>query len=412
MSVLVDTLSSGEKSGARGSQNGTIKTDFHRHAWPVGSHMNSSVGWFLILFSIVGIVGLVLFSNDFLQFAKIVSSNKELSPVKPIINSNLTPLKKFVAQESVRVRSITPAKIVEPVENVKNLEPTIDQNNPDSPDVDGLSDLVTRMGLIEDTLENIKDSLIKDSAQKVSPPPVNNAPIKIESSTSIAKRDKSKIKKSRRVKTAAVRQKIEKANTLFLQGEIAKSAAIYKSVLRQNIFRREALMGLASIAVHNRQFEEARQTYKRILFLNPKDKDVKSRLISLREMDDPIFRVSQLKNMIQNEPDNFNLHFILGTIYITKEQWSEAKEAFMQAHTLERDHPDTVYNLAISLDHLKQPEEALKYYLLAANLATTHPAEFELKHVNNRIVDLQTYFAQYDETTIILAPEGVTDESK
>ncbi|MBF0446001.1 MAG: tetratricopeptide repeat protein [Magnetococcales bacterium] len=410
MSVLVDTLSSGENSGLHGSQNNTIKTDFNRHNWPTGNHMNTSVGWFLVLFSIVGIVGLVMFSKDFLQFAKIVSTQDQVTPVEPVKTSNLTPLKTFVAQESVRVRPIVPAKIIEPIEIVKNSEPIVVENSSANPGVDGFTDIISRMGQIEETLENIKDSLKKDSAPKVSQQP-KSAAKKIDSSAAIAKRDKSKIKKSRRLKTSAIRQKIENANNLFLKGEIAKSEEIFNSVLKQNIFRREALMGLASIAVHNHQFEQARQTYKRILFLNPKDKEVESRLISLREMSDPMVRVSQLKNMIRVEPDNFNLHFILGTIYVGKEQWSEAKEAFTKAHILERDHPDTVYNLAVSLDHLKQTEEALKYYLLAAKLAKTHPVEFELKHVNNRIVDLQTYFAQYDEPTIVLAPDGVVDES-
>jgi Flp pilus assembly protein TadD len=411
MSVLVDTLSNSKNSGVHGSSKNNIKTDFQRHNWPGGSHMNTSVGWFLMLFSIVGIVGIVLFSKDFLQFAKIVSSQEELTPVEPEASSSLTPLKKFIAQESVRVRPIVPAKKVKPVEMVQNPEPDVVEIKPKNPDFDGFTDIVARMDQIEDTLENIKESLIRPSVQEVTQPPVKAAPIKIESSTSISKRDKSKIKKSRRLKKAAIRQNIQNANTLFLQGETAKSAAIYNSVLRQNIFRREALMGLASISVHNRKFEKARQIYKRILFLNPKDKEVLSRLISLREMDDPMLRVSQLKNMIRIEPDNFNLHFILGTIYISKEQWSKAREAFIQAHTLERDHPDTVYNLAVSLDHLNQTEDALTYYLLAAKLASIHPAEFELKHVKDRIIDLQTYFAKYDEPTIILAPGGITDES-
>ncbi|MBF0193557.1 MAG: tetratricopeptide repeat protein [Magnetococcales bacterium] len=406
MSVLVDTLSNNEKNGLNGSSQENIKTDYNRHSWPGGSHMNTSVGWFLILFSIIGIVGLVLFSKDFLQFAKIVSSEEEAAVVETVNNNNLIPLKSFVARESVRVRPIVPAKTEMPVENVENKEPKDVNSNSNNPDLAGLSDLVNRMGQIEDTLENIKDTLIKDSVQRVSQPPVKKAQKK-DNSALIAKREKSKIKKSRRLKTVAIKQKIQTANTLFSQGEIAKSAEIYNSVLRQNIFRREALMGLASIAVHNHKYEVARQTYKRILVLNPKDKEVLSRLISLRDVGDPMKRVAQVKSMIRTEPDNFNLHFILGTVYISKQQWPEAKEAFMQAHILESDHADTVYNLAISFDHLKQSEQALKYYLLAAKLAKKQPVEFEIDDVNDRIDDLQTYFAQYDEPTIVLAPDGV-----
>jgi tetratricopeptide (TPR) repeat protein len=202
------------------------------------------------------------------------------------------------------------------------------------------------------------------------------------------------IQVSHRLKTETIRKKIVDANGLFLQGKNLQAAKIYRDVMHQDIFQREALMGLASIAVHNRRFDEARRMYKRILFLDPKDKEVLARLISLREIDDPTRRASQLKTMIRNEPDNYHLHFILGTVYIAKKQWSEARSAFRQAHLLEKDHPDTAYNLAVSLDHLRQPEEALRYYLLAKKLAEKYSAEFVLKQANERIKQLQIFFKQ------------------
>ncbi|MBF0379463.1 MAG: tetratricopeptide repeat protein [Magnetococcales bacterium] len=410
MSVLVNTLSSSEKGGSSDSNNNNIKTDFYRHKWPSDSKMNSSVGWFLIVFSLVGIISLVLYSKDFLQFAQIVTPQQEAIQEEPVKSSDLTPLKQFLVRESVRVRPIVSTKEKQPVEHAKNTEQTVETDDAKSLDINGLNEIIARMSHIEESLENIKDTIIKDTVSKVSPPPAKISPPKMDNSAKIDKKDKKVVKKSRRLEAVAIRQNLADAYTLFLQGDTKKSAAIYNSVLRQNMFRREALMGLASIAVHNRQFEEARQLYKRILFLNPKDKEVLSRLISLREMDDPIKRVSQLKNMLSVEPDNFNLHFILGTIYIEKEQWPDAKEAFMQAHILERDHPDAVYNLAVSLEHIKQTDEALKYYVLAEELAKKNRAKFNLNQVKDRIEVLRSYFAQYDEPGIVLSPDGQTGD--
>ena len=54
----------------------------------------------------------------------------------------------------------------------------------------------------------------------------------------------------------------------------------------------------------------------------------------------------------------------------------------------EPDNPDFAYNLAISLDHLRQPRLAAEYYRRAVALAGKRSASFDLVAARARAADL------------------------
>jgi tetratricopeptide (TPR) repeat protein len=66
--------------------------------------------------------------------------------------------------------------------------------------------------------------------------------------------------------------------------------------------------------------------------------------------------------------------------------WPQAQQAYFQAHHLEPDNADYAYNLAVSLDHLRQPKLALNFYRRAEQLASSQArANFNLSHARERI---------------------------
>ncbi|MBF0358881.1 MAG: tetratricopeptide repeat protein [Magnetococcales bacterium] len=391
MSVLVDTLAGADGGDPDENSEKQQNIDTQRNNYQDSSSKSGFSSWGLIFVALLA-VGVVIYATGVLSDKPAQDNVKKAETEKKI---DLMPLSKFVRQESKRVRPIVPPNKVKAVTVAKEVEAVEEKEDGSDEDKqkNDLIDLLARMDLLETTINDINKSMAATKVQESSRAKVKPAQIKLASSDFFDS-DESGIRQSRRLRTAGVRKQIERAKLLFGQGKIAKAHEIYQSVLRQDVFRREALMGLASIAVHKRQFDEARRTYKQILFLDPKDQEAKSRLLSLRETDDPIRRISQLKAMIREEPDNYNLHFILGTIYTANKKWSDARTAFYNAHILERDHPDTIYNLAISLDHLQKQEEALKYYILAAKLAVDHSSEFKLQQVKERIKELQNYLSQ------------------
>jgi tetratricopeptide (TPR) repeat protein len=105
---------------------------------------------------------------------------------------------------------------------------------------------------------------------------------------------------------------------------------------------------------------------------------------------DPAASESRLKSLIAREPSPF-LHFVLGNLHADQSQWAQAQQAYFQAHHLEPDNPDYAYNLAIGLDHLRQPKLALNYYRRAESLASAQGrSNFNLSHARERIRALTT----------------------
>src|SRR5882672_2864675 len=99
---------------------------------------------------------------------------------------------------------------------------------------------------------------------------------------------------------------------------------------------------------------------------------------------DPIAAESRLKTMLAAEPSAHALNFALGSQLAQQGRWAEAQAEFFKAFTAEPDNADFAYNLAVSLDHLRQGKLALEYYQRALALAEKRGASFELAAARSR----------------------------
>ena len=84
-----------------------------------------------------------------------------------------------------------------------------------------------------------------------------------------------------------------------------------------------------------------------------------------------------------------HLYFTLGNQYAAQARWAEAQEAYFRAFTAEPDNPDYNYNLAVSLDQLRQRKPALEYYRKAIALGASRPAAFDLARARARAGELE-----------------------
>ena len=66
----------------------------------------------------------------------------------------------------------------------------------------------------------------------------------------------------------------------------------------------------------------------------------------------------------------------------------EAQQAYFEAYRLESDNADYMYNLAVSLDQLKQPKLALDYYQKALVARIKVGGQFDQVAVSRRINEL------------------------
>ena len=73
--------------------------------------------------------------------------------------------------------------------------------------------------------------------------------------------------------------------------------------------------------------------------------------------------------MLADNPGAHVLNFTLGNQFAQQGRWAEAQQEYFKAFAAEPDNADFAYNLAVSLDHLRQPKLALEYYRRALALA-------------------------------------------
>ena len=182
---------------------------------------------------------------------------------------------------------------------------------------------------------------------------------------------------------------VERGFESYQRGDLAGSREAYQQVLQRERFNRDALLGLAAIDVRMRSFDTAEARYIKLLELDPRDVNAQAGLIALRGQVDPVQSESRLKTLISTNPDATQLHFAIGNQYAQQARWAEAQAAYFKAYSGDSENADFAFNLAVSLDQLRQKALALQYYNRALALAANRPVSFELTQVHTRIQELQ-----------------------
>lgn len=163
----------------------------------------------------------------------------------------------------------------------------------------------------------------------------------------------------------------------------------YTQALRSDTKNSDALLGLATIAARQGQTERATTLYLSVLEANPTDVNAQAGLINLKGQGDPTLSESRLKTLLVSQPDSPTLNFTLGNLYARQNRWSDAQQAYFRAYAVDADNADTLFNLAVSLDHLHQNKLAAQYYQMALNTAGTRKPAFDRQQVENRLLALQ-----------------------
>jgi tetratricopeptide (TPR) repeat protein len=176
-------------------------------------------------------------------------------------------------------------------------------------------------------------------------------------------------------------------------GDLETAKAEYQRLLDAEPRNGDALRGLAAVAMRQGDAAAAGDWYLKALEADPKDALAQAGLIGLRghggEPGDPLALESRLKTLIAARPDVGALHFALGNVHARQSRWSEAQQAFFKAFSAEPEHPDYAFNLAVSLDHLRQPALAAQYYAQALGLAAQRPAGFDKAQVAARLREIR-----------------------
>ncbi len=160
---------------------------------------------------------------------------------------------------------------------------------------------------------------------------------------------------------------LEEAYAAFRAGRLDEAHALYLQRANSGP-NADALLGLAAVAQARGQTAEAIRLYQTVLEISPRNPVAQAALIDTLGTTDPVAAESSIKNMIAREPSGF-LFYALGNLYADQKRWSDAEQAYFDAHQSDRGNADYAFNLAVSLDHLKQSEAAVRYYETALKLA-------------------------------------------
>ena len=172
-------------------------------------------------------------------------------------------------------------------------------------------------------------------------------------------------------------------------GDLVAARRNYQQALRAEPRNIDALLGLAAVELRAGQYAAADHHYQQVLRLDPRNPHAHAGMLALRSQQvDPVAAESRVKSLLAREPSAEGLQFTLGNQYAQQSRWSEAQQAYFKALAADPNNPDFAYNLAVSLDHLRQEKPALQHYQLALKLAETRGAAFDADAVRARIAQL------------------------
>jgi tetratricopeptide (TPR) repeat protein len=203
----------------------------------------------------------------------------------------------------------------------------------------------------------------------------------------VAAPDNSQIQVLRNDTAPQINPGVQQAYQAFNTGQLGLARQQYETVLQQDATNRDALLGLAAVALRENQGAQAAALYVRLLEINPDDGEALAGLIGLRQ-GDVAQSEAKLKAILARTPDSAPVLFALGNVYAKQRRWNEAQQQFFRAYGAAPGNPDYAFNLAVGLDRLNQPRLAATYYQRALTLARTAPAAFDRTVVQARLRDL------------------------
>jgi len=162
----------------------------------------------------------------------------------------------------------------------------------------------------------------------------------------------------------------------------------YEQALKNDPNNVDTLLALAAIAQRQGRPNDAERYQQRAFNADPSDPAAQAAILGGNAGGDQIANESRLKSSLAAQPESGPLNFALGNLYSRQKRWSDAQQVYFNAVAADPDNPDYLFNLAVSLDHLRQPKLAAQHYRLALDAAQHRPAAFDRERVTLRLAQL------------------------
>lgn len=166
----------------------------------------------------------------------------------------------------------------------------------------------------------------------------------------------------------AIDPQITLAYAAFQERDYITARAHYLQALRNEPLSRDALLGVAAVSMQLGEIDRARDTYSRLLELDPNDALARFGLMETMPGNDSVALESELKSLFEQHPYISQFAFSLGNLYASQGRWSDAQQSYFDALLAAKAggtglaNPDYAFNLAVSLEQLNQLRPAYNYY--------------------------------------------------
>ncbi|HEX7558968.1 MAG TPA: tetratricopeptide repeat protein [Usitatibacter sp.] len=172
-------------------------------------------------------------------------------------------------------------------------------------------------------------------------------------------------------------------------GDVALARRSYAAAIAADPANVDAQLGAATIEARSGNRMLAASHYRKALDVDPRNGTALAGLASLADYSQPEGLESQLRANIARDDRSPQLHYTLGNLYASQSRWNEAQAEYFEAHRLDPANPDILYNLAVSLDHLRQTRLAADYYRRALDAAQGAATQFDPGPVARRLAELR-----------------------
>jgi Tfp pilus assembly protein PilF len=197
------------------------------------------------------------------------------------------------------------------------------------------------------------------------------------------------LKLTRSFEPAKINPDLAVAYRSLTRGDYVTAAQQYQKLAAAEPLNVDAQLGLATAAARAGDKSLATLAYRRVLALDPRNGLAIMGLVALNDGAQPATLEIELKTLIGRNPEAAPLHFALGNLYSSGLRWTEAQQAYFEAFRIDAQNADYVFNLAVSLDQLKQSRLALDYYRKAESIVVNGGSgQFDRRGVATRIKEL------------------------
>jgi Tfp pilus assembly protein PilF len=175
----------------------------------------------------------------------------------------------------------------------------------------------------------------------------------------------------------------------LVAGDLAGAQKSYAAALDADPMNIDALLGLATIEARTGNRMLAAGHYRKALEIDPRNPTAMAGLASVAEFSRVENAESQLRADLAMNPASAALHFTLGNLFAIQSRWGEAQVEYFEAYRIEPANADFAYNLAVSLDHMRQSKLAIEYYERALDAARNQATQFDPQGAARRLAQLR-----------------------